>query len=487
MNWNRRIGTPLRMALCWLAATVSSSAQGIPQSTPVAPPNPSSIANTAELAREASVWLVQLIRINTTNPPGNEAAASKYIAGILAKEGITPEILEMAPGRSALVARLRSSAVADPSRALLLVAHMDVVGAERPRWSVDPFGGVTKEGYIYGRGALDNKSMLAANLATFVGLKRANARLNRDVIFLATDDEEQGGDASIKILIAKNWDKFAAGYALNEGGQVVMKGGKVRYVAVQASEKVAVNVAVVARGPSGHASVPTKENAVVHLSAAVAKIGSYSAPAHFTTIVRRYFEGLAAVSDDDIAKWMRSLETPDRGEHAQRVIAEANPQWGSMMRDSIAPTMLNAGVRANVIPGEARAMLNIRLLPGDTITSLLGELTKLVNDPQVRFEVQPDAGLAAPPSSLESDFYAAISKVAAREFGAPVLPYQSTWATDSAQLRLHNVQAYGLWPFPLTEEDLKRMHGDDERIPVASFNKGVEVLMGIVTEFAVTK
>lgn len=487
MNWNRRIGMPLRMALCWLAATVSSSAQGIPQSTPAAPANPPSIANTAELAREASVWLAQLIQINTTNPPGNEAAASKYIAGILAKEGITPEILEMAPGRSALVARLRSSAVADPSRALLLVAHMDVVGAERPRWSVDPFGAVTKDGYIYGRGALDNKSMLAANLATFVGLKRANARLNRDVIFLATDDEEQGGDASIKILIAKNWDKFAAGYAINEGGQVVMKGGKVRYVAVQASEKVAVNVAVIARGPSGHASVPTKENAVVHLAAAVAKIGSYSAPAHFTTIVRRYFEGLAAVSDDDIAKWMRSLETPDRGEHAQRVIAEANPQWGSMMRDSIAPTMLNAGVRANVIPGEARAMLNIRLLPGDTITSLLGELTKLVNDPQVRFEVQPDAGLAAPPSSLESDFYAAISKVAAREFGAPVLPYQSTWATDSAQLRLHNVQAYGLWPFPLTEEDLKRMHGDDERIPVASFNKGVEVLMGIVMEFAVTK
>src|SRR5256885_5404868 len=487
-NWNRRIGTPLRMALCWLAATVSSSAQGIPQSTPVAPPNPSSIANTAELAREASVWLVQLIRINTTNPPGNEAAASKYIAGILAKEGITPEILEMAPGRSALVARLRSSAVADPSRALLLVAHMDVVGAERPRWSVDPFGAVTKEGYIYGRGALDNKSMLAANLATFIGLKRANARLNRDVIFLATDDEEGGGEASIKLLIAKNWDKFAAGYALNEGGEVVTKGGKVQYVAVQASEKVAVNVAVIARGPAGHASIPTKENAVVHLAAAVAKIGAYSAPVHFTTIVRRYFEGLAAVSDDDIAKWMRSLEAAVRGEHAQRVIAEASPQWGSMMRDSIAPTMLTAGVRPNVIPGEARAMLNIRLLPGDTITGLVGELTKLINDPQVRLEIQPDGGLAAPPSSLESDFYTAISRMASRDYGgAPVLPYQSTWATDSAQLRLHNVQAYGLWPFPLTEEDLKRMHGDDERIPVASFNKGVEVLMGIVTEFAVTK
>jgi acetylornithine deacetylase/succinyl-diaminopimelate desuccinylase-like protein len=156
---------------------------------------------------------------------------------------------------------------------------------------------VIKDGYIYGRDALDDKSMLAANLATIIGLKRANARLNRDVIFLATDDEEGGGDASIKTLIAKNWDKFAAGFAINEGGQVVTKGGKVQYVAVQASEKVSVSVAVVAKGTAGHASVPTKDNAVVHLAAAVAKIGSYSAPVLFTSIVRRYFEGMAAIYD----------------------------------------------------------------------------------------------------------------------------------------------------------------------------------------------
>ena len=136
------------------------------------------------------------------------------------------------------------------------------------------------------------KPCWSTNLATFIALKRANARLNRDVIFLATDDEEQGGDASIKILIAKYWDKIAAGFALNEGGNVVLENGKVQYVAVQASEKVAVNVTVVARGTSGHASMPIKDNPVVHLSAAVEKIGAYVAPVHFTTIVRRYFEGL---------------------------------------------------------------------------------------------------------------------------------------------------------------------------------------------------
>ena len=444
--------------------------------------------DTSAIAREARGWLADLIRINTTNPPGNEDAAAKYIAGILRKEGLAPEILELAPGRSAVVARLRSTALPVPSRALLLVAHMDVVGVDRSKWTVDPFGAVEKDGYLYGRGAWDDKGMLAANLATFIGLKRANARLNRDVIFLATADEEQGGEASIKTLIAKYWDKFAAGYAINEGGNVVMKNGKVQYVAVQALEKVAVNVTVVARGTSGHASVPLKDNAVVHLAAAIAKIGAYSPPAHVTTIVHRYFEELARIQDDEVAKWMRALDTADRGEHAQRVLSDMNPLWNSMLRDSIAPTMLTAGVRANVIPAEARAVLNIRLLPGDSPDALIGELTKLVNDPQVRFEKQADGSFPAPPSSLDSELYQAITKASAEQYpGAPVLPYLSTWMTDSAQLRLHQVQAYGLWPFPLSEDDLRRMHSEDERIPLASFANGVQYLYRIVSEFAVAR
>ena len=482
------MSTMVRTAILLFAASLPLAAQAPPAAAPGALVAPSPVGDTAALAKQAEGWLADLIRINTTNPPGNEQAAAKYIVGILEKEGITPEILEVAPGRSAVLARLRSAVMPDPSRAVLLVAHMDVVGVERAKWSVDPFGAVIKDGYLYGRGAIDDKGMLAVNLAAFIALKRANTHINRDVIFLATADEEQGGDASIKILIAKYWDKFAAGFALNEGGRVVLKSGKVEYVAVQASEKVPTNVAVIARGPSGHASLPTKDNAVVHLAAAVAKIGSYSAPVHLTTIVRRYFEQLAALEDDELAKWIRSLDAADRGEHAQRVISDANPLWNSMLRDSIAPTILTAGVRANVIPSEARANLNIRLLPGHTIDTLLADLTKLVNDPQVRFEVQPDAGLAAPPSSLESDFYATIAKAAAQEFpNAPVLPFMSAGATDSAQLRLHNVQAYGVMPFPLTDEDFRRMHGDDERIPLASFDKGVSLIARIVAEFAVAR
>ncbi len=373
------------------------------------PPSSQLVGDTGPLAREAQAWLVELLKINTTNPPGNEQAAAKYLASILTKEGIPSEFLEAAPGRTALVARLNSGAVADPSKALLLVAHMDVVGVDRSKWSVDPFAAVIKDGYVYGRGSMDDKSMLAANLAAFISLKRSNVHLHRDVIFLATTDEEQFGDASVKTLIAKYWNKFAAAYAINEGGKVVMKGGKVQYVAVQASEKVPVNVTVIATGTGGHASVPTKDNPVVHLATAVEKIGNYTAPVHLTSITRRYFEGLAAIEDDEIAKWMKVIDTPDRGDHAQRVLSDANPMWNSMMRDTIAPTMLQAGIRANVIPTEARATLNIRLLPGDSIDALISELNKTINDPKVRLEVQPDAGLAAPNSSLENEFYSTIT------------------------------------------------------------------------------
>ncbi|MGB9432971.1 MAG: M20/M25/M40 family metallo-hydrolase [Candidatus Acidiferrum sp.] len=485
MRWQRwSFAFPCAIALCFCAplrAQIRQSppAMGIPES-------PSLVGDTSALAREAQDWLVELMKINTTNPPGNEQQAAKYVAGILTKEGINPEVLDLTPGRSAVVARLRSSVVPDPSKALLLVAHMDVVGVERNKWSVDPFGAVIKDGYLYGRGSIDDKSMLAANLAAFIALKRGNVHLERDVIFLATADEEQFGDASLKMLIAKYWDKLAAGFAINEGGKVVLKNGKVQYVGVQVAEKVSVNVLVTAKGKGGHASMPTKENPVVHLAAAVEKIGNYTAQVHLTSIVRRYFEGLSAIEDDDTAKWMRVIDTPDRGDHAQRVLSDMNPMWNSMMRDTIAPTMLQAGVRSNVIPSEARAVLNVRLLPGDTIDVLLNDLNKLVNDPSVKLEVMQDGGLAAPNSSIETDFYALITKLSAKEFGgAPVLPLLSTGATDSAQLRLHSVQAYGLRPFPLTEEDDSRVHGDDERLPLASFAKGVDLITRIVTEFSV--
>ena len=440
-----------------------------------------------QLTAEAQTWLTDLIRINTTNPPGNELEAAKYILNVLQKENIPAEILEMKPGRGIVTARLQAGPLPDSSKALLLLAHLDVVGVDRAKWSVDPFAATQKDDYIYGRGAIDDKGMVAANLAAFIELKRSGTRLSRDVIFLADDDEEQGGDASIKAVIEKYWDKIACGFAINEGGGVVSQNGKVQYVAIQTSEKVAYNVTVTATGTSGHASVPQRDNAVVHLAAAVQKVGTLETPLHLLTMTRRYFEQLAPVEDEDTAKWIRALDTSDRADLAALRLAAMNPVWNSMLRDTIAPTELSAGVRANVVPPRASANLNIRLLPGNSIQDALDQMQKAVNDPQIKFTVAPDAGPSTPSSSITSDLYQTIEHVAPQQFpGAVVVPYLSTWATDSAYLRLHNVQSYGLVPFPLTEADMLRMHGDDERIPIASFRTGVDFLYRAVHEF-VTK
>ena len=477
----------LTLAFCGVlcCASVSLGQSAAAQSTQL-PAAPS--ADIAKLQVEALVWLQDLIRINTTNPPGNEIVAAKYLADVLKREGIPSEIFESTPGRGFLVARLSSSAMPNPSRALLLLAHLDVVGVDKSKWSVDPFAAVIKDGYLYGRGAIDDKGMLAANLAVFIALKRSQARLNRDVIFLAEGDEEAGGETGMKFAVEKHWDKIASGFALNECGRTVMKNGKVQYVAVQVSEKVAINVNVIATGTSGHGSVPLKDNAVTHLSAAMAKLGTYEAPVQFNSVTRGYFEGIAPLQDEETGKWLVALQSPDRADHAARWLSNANPIWNAMLRDTVTPTMLQAGIRANVVPSEARGVLNIRLLPGNMATPLLNKLTQLVNDPQVRLEPQAGAGETAPSSSLETDLYATIKKVTAQEFsGAPIVPYMSTPLTDSARLRMRTVQAYGFDPFPLTEEDVLRMHADDERIPVESFRKGVQFLYEVVSAFSVTK
>ncbi|HXX44989.1 MAG TPA: M20/M25/M40 family metallo-hydrolase [Candidatus Acidoferrales bacterium] len=486
----RRIaGIVLLSFLATFAAPRPIYAQGAMRLTRVAAQaNPSQTPDISQIASDSIGWLQGLIRINTTNPPGNEIVAAKYLAGILDREGIHSEIFESTPGRGFLVARLSSSAMPDPSRALLLMGHLDVVGVDKSKWKLDPFGAVVQDGYLYGRGAIDDKAMTLANVAVMVALKRSGARLNRDVILLAEGDEEAGGAQGMQFAVEKHWDKIASGFAINEGGRVVVKDGKVQYVGVQASEKVMVNVDVIATGTSGHGSVPRSDNAVVHLAGAIAKIGTYETPVQFNAVTRGYFQGLAATQDEETAKWLRALDTPDRGEHAARWVSSENPSWNSMLRDTIAPTMLIAGIRQNVVPSEARAVLNIRLLPGNMVEPLVAKLQQLVNDPQIRFEVEPGYGESAPSSSLTSDLYSTITRIAGQEFSsAPVLPYMSTGATDSMYLRMRGVQAYGLLPFPLTEDDALRMHADNERIPVDSFRKGMDFLYAIVNDFAVSK
>jgi acetylornithine deacetylase/succinyl-diaminopimelate desuccinylase-like protein len=446
------------------------------------------VSDFEKLALEAQQWLAELLRINTVNPPGNEMASARCLAGILEKEGLRPEVLETAPGRGAVVARLQAGSLPDPSRALLLLGHMDVVGVDASKWTQDPFGAAVKDGALWGRGSIDDKGPLVANLAVFIALKRAGVRLDRDVIFLADGDEEQGGEAGIRGLIEQHWDKIAAGFCINEGGRTIGKDGKVLYVGVQASEKVSVNFRLIATGTSGHASIPLKDNAVVHLAAAVAKLGVWETPAQPNSITRRFFEGLAQIEDPELAKWMHALDTPERQDHAVRILSAASPVWNSMLRNSVSPTILQAGVRSNVIPSEARATINVRLLPGELSGQFLEAMNKVVDDPAVRIELEAFTTRPAPPSALDTDFYRSLEKATKTVFpGALTLPMMSTWATDSAELRIRNVTCYGLVPFPLTEAEIGRMHADDERLPVSSIRPGIEYVYRAVEDFVRAK
>jgi acetylornithine deacetylase/succinyl-diaminopimelate desuccinylase-like protein len=490
MMLRARLSFPAGLLLAVALALVPGLRAQLPTQIPGPPTGfsagqpPAAHPEMTQLTDDAQKWLTDLVRINTTNPPGNEMEAAKYVAAVLQKENIPAEVIEIAPGRGIAVARLQAGPLPDPSKALLLVAHLDVVGVDKNKWTVDPFAGVTKDGYLYGRGAIDDKSMVTANLATMIALKRSGTRLNRDVIFLADDDEEQSGSASIKTVIEKYWDKIACAYALNEGGRVILQNGKVQYVGIQTSEKVMYNVTVTATGTSGHASIPLPDNAVVRLANAIGKIGTFETPVQPDTVTRRYFEQLAPVEDEETGKWMRALEMPERMDLAVRHLAEMNPVWNSMLRDSIVPTELQAGVRVNVIPSEAQANLNVRLLPGNSISNILSMLQKLVNDPQISFRVESDTGQPAPPSSMTSDLYQLIEKTAVQQFpGAVAVPLLSTGATDSAELRLHNVQAYGLLPFPVTDMDVSRVHADDERLPTTGFRTGLDFYYRIVHDF----
>jgi acetylornithine deacetylase/succinyl-diaminopimelate desuccinylase-like protein len=467
------LSVALLAALCPIAA--------VPQQ----PPAQSPAVDFAKLAEEATEWLAGLLRINTVNPPGNELAAARYLAGILEKEGIAPQVVETAPGRGAVFARLQASALPDPSHALLLLGHMDVVGVDPSKWSQDPFGAAIKDGAIWGRGTVDDKGPLIANLATFIALKRSGVRLQRDVIFLADGDEEQGGEAGIRALAEHLWDKIAAAYCINEGGRTILKDGKVWYVGVQASEKVLVNYRLTATGTSGHASIPLKDNAVVHLAAAVEKLGNWEPPAKPLAITLRYFDGLAEVeTDPELSKWMHALDTPERQDHAARILSNANPVWNSMLRNTVSPTMLQAGVRANVIPSEAKAVLNARLLPGELPGEFLEAMNKVVADPQVRIDMDTGNTRPSPPSDIDTDFFRALQRASRLVFpGAPVLPLMSTWATDSAELRLRGVTCYGLVPFPLTEAEIGRMHADNERLPLASIRPGIEFVYRATEDF----
>jgi len=434
-------------------------------------------------ARSEAVRILQdLIRIDTSNPPGGETRAAEYLKRILDREGIPSEILALDPARGNLVARLKGSGRKKP---MLVMGHTDVVGVERDAWSVDvdPFAGVIRDGYIYGRGAVDDKDTVAAALVAVLLLHRHKIPLDRDVIFLAEAGEEGTTRVGIDFVIERHWDKIAAEFALAEGGSTPIRDGRVRYVGVATTEKVPRGIRLIARGTSGHGSAPRPDNSIVHLAAAVAKVGQYQPPMRLNETTRTFFKRLAAISPPDEAFLYSHLEDPAVGPLVQEKLRTANVAFNSMLRTSISPNIVTGGFRSNVIPAQAEATLDVRALPDEDMDRFAAELARLIDDPAIEIVRNRGGRPAGPPSRLDSEMFQVIERVQRAMYpDAVTIPMMLVAATDMAQLRAKGIQAYGLGS-PV-EEDERRAHGNDERLAIESLGQFVEFIYRAIVAVA---
>jgi acetylornithine deacetylase/succinyl-diaminopimelate desuccinylase-like protein len=348
-------------------------------------------ADEAAIDEEAMWHFQALVRMDTSDPPGNEEPAVEYLKRVLETDGIETKIFALDPKRPNLVARLKGDGTRRP---LLIMAHTDVVNVDPAKWKHGPFSATREGGYVYGRGTVDDKDNVTAVLMTMLLLKRNNVPLERDVIFLAESGEEGNVQYGIEFMVHEHMTEIDAEFCIAEGGRIVRTGGKIQYGSVQTTEKIPNRIRLTARGVAGHGSIPLRTNAVVHLAKAIAKVADWQTPMRLNETTRTFFERLAAISPPGDAARYRSVLRGDESGSAQEYFAEKEPRMNSTLRTSISPNMISGGYRVNVIPSEVEATLDIRSLPDEDMPRFLDQLRKIIDDPAVEVAVAPRAHAA---------------------------------------------------------------------------------------------
>ncbi|HEV8511287.1 MAG TPA: M20/M25/M40 family metallo-hydrolase [Gemmatimonadales bacterium] len=435
------------------------------------------------LGDEATALLSRYLRINTTNPPGREITAARWLADVLRRDGIESQVFEPAPGKANLYARLAGDGSARP---LILLNHMDVVLASPEYWTVDPFGGVVKDGYVWGRGALDMKGEAIAQLMTMLVLRRAHVPLKRDIIFLATADEEIGAGVGAAWIAEQRPDLVRnAEFLLNEGGLTRADGrGGVEFYGVGITEKSPFWLDVTARGTAGHGSRPTPDNPVHRLIRALGRIAAWQTPLTVTPAVERSFRDLATIErDSTIRRWLADIRAALRDTLAVRAIT-SDLTYNALLRNTISITGLKGSDKTNVIPPVATAAIDVRLLPGQDPATFLADLVRVVGDTAVTLRPQGPSWPATE-SSTETDMFRAITAVAkSRHPNALVTTLMLPGFTDSHYFRRMGIASYGLGPFPLTQGESRGVHGNDERVSVEALRFGVRFYYDVVARVA---
>lgn len=432
--------------------------------------------------QEAVAWLQTLIRFDTTNPPGNELPLVRHVAEALTAEGIVSRALASEPERGNLVARLEGDG---SERPLLLLSHLDVVPAEPAKWTHPPFAGKVAEGHVWGRGAVDSKLTTAVDLQVLLLCKRLGLPLKRDLVLVAAADEEMGAVCGVQWLVEHHPEVFDAEYGINEGGGfALLIDGRPVYTC-QVAEKGSAPMNLVARGRPGHSSVPHDDNAVFHLARALHTLGQQKMPHRVPDSARAFFEGAAAAQErPEVADLLRAVLHPEGHPDAlnRLPVNEATRlMFDAMVRNTCTPTMLEAGVKRNVIPSEATAMLSGRPLPGVDEATFVREVREIVGE-GVDYEME---GMFAPGVEFEHEtplFEAIRASMARLDPEGAVVPYMVTGGTDARFLTGLDIQVYGFIPMRYEPgmDFFDLCHAHDERVSVDNVRFAVQVLFDTV-------
>jgi acetylornithine deacetylase/succinyl-diaminopimelate desuccinylase-like protein len=435
-----------------------------------------------QLARDI---LRELVEINTTQSAGDTHQAAKAMAARLVAAGLPAadvRVFETGPKRGNLVARLRGTGKRKP---LMLLAHLDVVEAKREDWTTDPFKLVEKDGYYYGRGTSDDKAMCAAWVANLIRYKKENYRPDRDLVLVLETDEEISDRNGLGItwLLKHQRPLIDAEYALNEGGGVVAKGGKPVWNSIQTTEKLFQSFWLEVRNNGGHSSQPRKDNAIYQLAAGLGRLEKFQFPVQLTETTRRYFDTMASIETGQVAADLKAIAAGAKADPAAAERLSALPPYNAQLRTTCVATRLEGGHADNALPQLARAMVNCRIFPGQTVEDVQQTLQRTLADPQIMITaVARDTGSA--PSPINKDLFAAAEQLTKKLWpGIPVMPTMSAGATDGRFLRNAGIPTYGHSGIAGDMFDV-RAHGRDERVSVKSFHDARQYLYELVKQLA---
>jgi acetylornithine deacetylase/succinyl-diaminopimelate desuccinylase-like protein len=433
-----------------------------------------------QLLKEAIHHLQKYLRIDTVNPPGNEMEGARFFKNIFDAESIPCQIFEPSPGRGNLLATLKGNG---KKRPILLLNHIDVVPVERERWSFDPFAGIIQDGYLYGRGAIDDKSMGIIEMMALFILKREKVPLKKDILFFAAADEETGGKWGVRWAMENVSSLRNSEYALNEGGYVILNetSDPDRYE-ISNGQKVVFQLRLKARGTSGHGSMPHPDNPNVKLIHALEAVTQWETPYNILPMVKEYFFRMAPKQPPDERKFFEDIEK-GLSDPSFSARLTSNPIYNAMVRDTISLTILQGGSKANVIPSESNATLDCRLIPGSSKKNFLKEIKRRLGG-EIEVEGSME-GNPVPPSPFNTDLFQAIQKFAKEnDPDCPVVPFLLPGATDSRFLRERGMTTYDFCPFRLQEKEIYRVHGNDERIAIENLRFGMKMLFEVLKEVA---